>query len=502
MSSTSTVPQLLDYDSRSSSSRFIMFNNPIAWAHFKVRGGWKNHLWGTGGYLLLVTAVIVVTMRLNPIGAMLTMWTTAMLGLQLAVFIPYGGTMISNAIRRDISSGLLESHRLMPVSSGTAIFGYLVGPTFQAVCLAAINFIIGTTTATLSGISIDTWLMVNVIVISFVAFLWVGFVFAAFVSKNAFGILFGLMMFTTIGSSGGVMEMVPALNVLITPLIGNSIFSLIQRGGPVATISYAWAFIAQLVFGSIFYLGAMRRYRRDDVPALGVTLGLLLLAAWIVTSAMGIARSNEFIYVGTLRRPVEYLSRSVPIIATLLSGMLLGLAAISAAARASAEWMRTLLASGRRPGDRPVSPLLISCLATLIVFPIVLVLKPRFNVQARILWPAFIVVLSFFVSMNYLLRIFYRAGRKAAILLAMWIILTWLVPIGLDALRHTQLSSDDRPLFSLASPWGELIDLVSARPTGAVFGLIFQAVIAVVLAALFHMAEPNARVLLAASDVK
>lgn len=488
MPTNTNAPRTMNHDHRHPASWFVPFNNPIAWATFKVRGGLKNHFWITAGYTLLITAVIIVTLRLNPRGAMLLTWTKAMLGLQLSTLVLFGGTLIGHTIRRDITSGLLESHRLMPVSSGSAVIGYMIGPTSLALSLSAVNFVIGTTTAALSGVPINAWLTANAIIVLCVAFLWVGATFVSFVARNAFGILFGLMMSATVGNSGGAVDMVPAINVLITPLLGNSIFFFLHIGKEV-TIGYLLAFIAQLIFGTIFFLGAMRRYRRDDVPPLGVTLGLLLLAAWIVTSAMSIARWPDFHPVGILRSQWEPIDRSAPIIATLLTAMLLGLVPISAAARGAADWMRTLLASGRPAGRRPISPLLISFLAALIAIPIVMVTRPDFQVRAALIGSVAVVVVSYFISTGYLLRIFYRAGRNPTLLLAMWIVLTWLIPIGLDALRHVQLSSDDRPLFSLASPWGELIDLWAVRPTGAVYGLVCQVGIALVMAILFHMGE-------------
>ena len=66
-------------------------------------------------------------------------WTTGLLGLQGAILGLYGCSVVGNAVRRDISAGLLESHRLMPVSAGTAVLGYVTGPTLQAEELATLG---------------------------------------------------------------------------------------------------------------------------------------------------------------------------------------------------------------------------------------------------------------------------------------------------------------------------------------------------------------------------
>ena len=149
-----------------------LIDNPIAWAHFKVRGGWRNHLWSLAIYTLIIVLVIGITVHLSPMGGTLLLpWTNGLLGLELALLVFYGCNVISNSIRRDITSGLLESHRLMPIPPSAAIAGYLMGPPFQALLLATVSFLIGTALAAQSGI-IDQWLMANVIALLFVIFLW------------------------------------------------------------------------------------------------------------------------------------------------------------------------------------------------------------------------------------------------------------------------------------------------------------------------------------------
>src|SRR4051794_31163739 len=185
-----------------------LFNNPIAWSHFQVRGGWKNHVWSTAGYAFLITAVIGVTHRLSLGSGVLMGWTTGLLGLQGAILGLYGCSVVGNAVRRDISSGLLESHRLMPVSAGTAVLGYITGPTLQAICLGIANLGIGTITGSIAQVPMDRWYVSNAVVISFVVFLWVCFVYASFVAKNAYTALFGLV-FGSIGSGGALLTLIP-----------------------------------------------------------------------------------------------------------------------------------------------------------------------------------------------------------------------------------------------------------------------------------------------------
>jgi hypothetical protein len=473
---------------RATAMEALIFNNAIAWGHFKVRGGWPNHLWSTGIYFVLLSSIIFVTARLNPMGNVLIGWTTAVLGLQLAILILYGCSMVGNAVRRDISSGLLESHRLMPVPAGAAVTGYLLGPTYSAMMLAGVNLIIGTTTGTLGGVPMEKWFTANAVTALFVVFLWIAIAFSAFLAKNAFGMVLGLM-FPAMMSGGAVVSVVPALSVLISPLMGNSIFGMFWRGGGIPA-SYPWSFAAQFVFGAIFFRGAMRRYRRDDVPALGVVLGLMLLAAWVATSAVAVLRWED---VRPTWGPPTDINRGLQMISALLTSALIGLVAVGGSSRAAVEWMRTLIVTGQRPRRRPAPPPLIACAAVAVVLVLVAVSPPPELPRPQALVHVGVVLLAFLLSMSYLLRIFYRAGRKAVVVGIAWIIVTWLMPMGIDAIRQTMLPKDSPPVFSLGSPLGTLIDLWSDRPTGAIGGLIFQAVFAGIPAVLFYLTEPKRR---------
>jgi hypothetical protein len=74
---------------------------------------------------------------------------------------------------------------------------------------------------------------------------------------------------------------------------------------------------------------------------------------------------------------------------------------------------------------------------------------------------------------------------------AIVIVLGWLVPMGADAFRINLGNAAERPLFSLGSPVGYLIDLWSEDPVVSNPGLAFQVLLALVPAILFHATEPK-----------
>jgi hypothetical protein len=219
-----------------------LINNPIAWAHFKVRGGLRSHLWSTAGFILLISAAVTVTGRLHPSPGLFSAWTTGMLGMEMVILVFFGCASIGTAIRRDITVGLLESHRLMPISPGAAIMGYLTGPTLQALNLVAASFLIGTATATLGGVPMERWLMGNFTVVVFAAFLWITIAFSSFLFKNAFTTLIAVIA-PAVSSGGSVIQMVPGLRILMAPVLGMSIFTLVGRT-PRVENTYVYSFIA------------------------------------------------------------------------------------------------------------------------------------------------------------------------------------------------------------------------------------------------------------------
>src|SRR5438874_458100 len=83
------------------------------------------------------------------------------------------------------------------------------------------------------------------------------------------------------------------VSVLLSPTIGNTIFTL-RPGGADLDWPYVVAALFQAAFAAIFFVAAARKYRRRDLPAFGVGLGLLLLLAWVGACAVGTCWWDEF----------------------------------------------------------------------------------------------------------------------------------------------------------------------------------------------------------------
>src|SRR4051794_7106594 len=113
-------------------------NNAIAYAHFRLRGGFKASAILTVLAMLALGILIIITVRLaNDGGRTLFGWATGCLAISAAALLLFGSIRISNSIRQDIQSRMIESHRLMPLPPAHAVAGYISGGAAPAMIFFA-----------------------------------------------------------------------------------------------------------------------------------------------------------------------------------------------------------------------------------------------------------------------------------------------------------------------------------------------------------------------------
>ena len=76
------------------------------------------------------------------------------------------------AIRGDLNSRMIESHRLMPITPAEAVFGYMLGGASQVLLLAALNFVIGAVLCAMGGLQTDRWILSTGVLLVFAVFVW------------------------------------------------------------------------------------------------------------------------------------------------------------------------------------------------------------------------------------------------------------------------------------------------------------------------------------------
>jgi hypothetical protein len=289
----------------------------------------------------------------------------------------------------------------------------------------------------------------------------------------------------------------PALLVLTSPLIGGTIY---QRSSRVMMLDwpYVVAMALQAVIAGILLVGASRKYRRDDAAALPATLSLLLLAAWVVTSIVGIAEWGQF--TGSFWQNMDA-GLHTQFLWTLAISILLTLFPVGAAARAEGEWRR----HRRHKGDpalmrRPMPVILAVLLSAGIVMGLLYVAPEPNSSWSKTAGRMAITNTLFLLSTSYLLRIVNRIRSRRLVVVGIWVVLNWVGPFVIDLARHGA-SADPEDEFltriSTCSPLGTLIQLWDRRPLDTALGLTVQAGLVAFTALLFYTTRSRANAMAA-----
>jgi hypothetical protein len=470
-------------------STMLGVDNAIGWAHWQVRGGWRNTLITTGAYFVLISVLIYFTVRANPDhqSDVLTVWRTALLALQAVFLVLFAGSRVTSAVRGDIISRMIESHRLMPVEPMVAISGYLWGPTSQAMALAVATMLIGAAVTAASGIGLRMWFGPNIVLVLFALFSWVVAAFAASVTKAATGILFGMLLSIWF-SAAQVLWLLPGMTLLLTPLSGKTIFSMRTANGEL-TQSMVIAFAIQALIAIPLYIGAARKYRRSEDTALAILPAVLLLLGWVLASTVAIGDWISY-FPENFLRPGQSERHQAMLISSIASAMLTSLAAVANAAR-DKRWREK------------------SALVALAVSAVMLILcfagRDLVVMFGAAVGATAVVLVSFTLGICYLLRIIYRVTARGWPIALGWIVLMWLIPLVIDTVRWALTSLNETyelsvmagcsPIGALMIIWNDRLDMKIVVP-----GLIFQGCCAAGWAIIYY-ATQNRRRLAAAQPI-
>jgi hypothetical protein len=460
-----------------------VLNNAIAFAQFRLLGGWKNLLLTSGAYAIILAAVmfgLVYGLRApasNTYAGMLVLFFI----LQFLLLLLYGVARVAQAARSDVRSHIIESHRMMPVGPLAAVLGYWLGPEFQAFVLFAINLGLGAVAVAGAGLAMQSWLIANGVLLAFSLFVWAIVLFFSFRSGLALWIAIVAMLAVPL-SEFQVLDLVPGANVLASPLIGHTIFDLRT------TLTLDWPFavagIVQAVIAALYLLAAARRYERDDAVGFKPLLGLLLLIAWVTASIIGAAARDQFHPFRRMwNRPDPETAFSVTFTLTLL----LGLLPVASAARLHDR--KAAGAKSRSLGPMPVV-LLAAAASLLVIYPMAFHPTPA---QVRAIVRTALTTIAFLATARYLLGIAHRRGWRPRISMLAWILLTWCIPLLIEAVlaalsadpenRHMSQIAMFSPPVEVMQAW-TWVPMIHSERLG---GLLAQCAAAVGMWALYRV---------------
>ena len=468
--------------------------NAIAYAQFRLKGGWRNIIFTSVVYAVLVCGAITLTVSLastdSSRAAVLNGWVGIMLVIQSAVLVFFGGTRITAAIQNDAKQRMFESHRVMSMSSFEAVLGYLIGAPCQAICLAGMNLIIGSALCLKTNIGVDAFLLANASLLLTAAFLYVIVAMVAFIGRGAVAVLYIGM---AIGSLNFLAAMLfPAILLLVTPIQRGSALT-INAGGFSLTQYQAIGLLMQVAIGTICYVGAMRRYRwGDELPALGPWLGLCLMILFVAATVIGATHYDEL-------APRTFLAsggsdRGMQFIASAAAMMILAFAPISGAARMESRRRRRLAAGAEDDRRFNISVEAVAIGAAAVIMGLLLCdpVPSRMDDQTNAITVTYasiytaVNVSAFLVATSYVWRIMLRATNRVMVVVFIWLIVSWLAPFLLNVVLTYDQPTHYLHAVAGGSPIGSLVLTWANERASPVPGLIYQCALTLALALAFY----------------
>jgi len=138
--------------------------NPLFWLHLRIGGSARTNVI----IAIAFTAVVIVFasislyvagMEAGPRGAaqayarVNAVWLVIMTVAQGVFLLLLAPSAIRRAVQRDFDSGMIESHRLSPMSNLKIVLGYVTGAPIQALMLYALSLVFGSYFATRYALS-------------------------------------------------------------------------------------------------------------------------------------------------------------------------------------------------------------------------------------------------------------------------------------------------------------------------------------------------------------
>jgi hypothetical protein len=282
-------------------------NYAIGMVHFLIGGGWKLMTIVLTVYLCLFGAGVAMfyyaqyVMFRDDFGGgrgglsdLAHVILVLLMGIQGMVLLLVGGYRVSSAIRTDISSRMLESHRLMPVSSSNAVWGYLFGPTTPVTVFALLNLTLSCAFGALQGAAVGRLLINQAVIFAFAVFVWSLIALGTFIYRHMFFIaLAGIFLGSCTTLIFYALILFPGLGLVLTPFLGETVFGV---GAPVTDAfdeGYAFGAAGQAALFIIFFFGACRLYRGAYRVVFTEFQAVALLAVWAILSAIGLWYSDR-----------------------------------------------------------------------------------------------------------------------------------------------------------------------------------------------------------------
>jgi hypothetical protein len=323
----------------------MMLVNPLVGAFFQLAGGWRQNSYIVGGFLALVGVTLgSAYSRAGPndraeIAGLFLVLISIVQGVLLLMAAPEA---IRKAVQRDFQTGMLESHRLTPLSGLTLASGYLFGATAQAALLYGGGLLAGGFIASLYGQALGIPLVT------------VGVWYAGQFGLLPLTLLIGLLVLHSALATGGKMHLLVLLSVVsilggwialpLVPglalvsgalgagLVGQFLARVTTPGGDPRVLG--WQVLFHIALSAVLLAAACRKVRRPERPGFTMLLGLLLVGIWGAALVVGALVFAPF-------RPLfESVERSWTVVGSTVAFLLVAIVPLLAAAAARTDHER------------------------------------------------------------------------------------------------------------------------------------------------------------------
>jgi|GEM_PF-2494614 len=349
--------------------------------HVQLAGTPRLHLMITGGFLAVVAAFAGFSYYVSDSAGYARLdgiWLTIISLAQCAFLALLAPAAIRKALQRDFQSGMVESHRLSPMSNAQIVFGYMIGPAAQALMLYAVSLLAGSfflarlalgtgsfNVATI-GSAFGGWcftqacLMVLAVVTGALSLL-IGIV------SNGKSNILGIIVAISVLGGWSLVFLVPGLALLLGVMSAGILSKFIGAAGgaPVDAATIVGSVLLQALLSVILLASACRKFRNPQRSLFSIPLALLLSTWAGITLVAGVALVPKHRWLFAGWSGYEFLQT----ICSTAAFMLIGWFALSAAAKERLELdrARAAAADGRGRSACDLIPAVLAA-ATMLVF--------------------------------------------------------------------------------------------------------------------------------------
>lgn len=460
--------------------------NPLLWLHIKLSGNWRATTLIVAAYFGLVLTGAMLSYRLIPPAdhpRVDIVWLIIMTALQALFLLLLGPGAIRRAILRDFQTGMIESHRISPMSGSEVAAGYLTGPVFNLLALVATGALLGTYFAmrvsTIIPGTVASW-WAGLVCMGFLALFLSSMVLLGSLATRGKANIVGLLIPVVMLGGWAIVAYVPGLALLGGVMTAANAVKLIKGGTAIVGDPRVavWTVFAQLVFSTIFLIAAAEKVHSPQRPLFNLPLVFVLMLASALLLFVGVKYTDQLVGFAPYRGLSVYqiIGSTVVFMAVaqfaLISASVERFRVDCAAALGDAPGAAKRIAAGLTPYALTlIAMLLIAGVYWLVRNAPLRVEDPYLEQSARHAWPAAAIALALLMTFLTDANLIYvgAARRWAALrIVVVSAIVLKALPLLLDGAvifvsnLNADVSGDEamqyvQAYFSGASPIGTLI---------------------------------------------